>query len=106
MGLSDILCEIRDDKAPQKWFVRTRQESTNIELFGPNKLGVSIPIAKINEVITELKTKYQDPKKVYKFRDLTFELPGDKVPQIIEYVQEIARAKAKYPNNLIKKTFD
>ena len=105
MTLSDMLCDIYDDKAPASWFVRIRQESTNIELYGPNKLGVSIPIAKIDEVIAELKTNYQDPKKTYDFRDLIFKLPGEIVPHIIQYLQEIVKDKARYPKSLVKRTF-
>lgn len=96
MELSDYLIDIRDNSAPENWFLRTKIGRSDVEIYGPDHKGVSIAIAKIDEVIAELKAKYTDPTKTYTFRGFNFKLPGSKVLQIINCLEEVPKLKAKF----------
>lgn len=91
MGLVDDLQRIFEGKMPEgTMLVRITHGSSEVQIYGVNGRGLSIPIDRVEAFIAELEERCVDPQTMYQFgeNDETFDVPGFKLPKASRYLRE------------------
>ena len=91
MGLVEDLHLIFEGKMPEgAMLVRTIHGSSEVQIYGVNGRGLSLPFDKVDDFIAELKERCVDSQITYRFgqTDKTFDVPGFKLPKVSRYLKE------------------
>ncbi len=91
MGLVEDLQRIFSGKMPEgAMLVRTTHGSSEVQVYGVNGSGMSLPIDRVDDFIAELEERCVDPQTVYRFGQAneTFDVPGFKLPKVSRYLRE------------------
>ncbi len=91
MELFEDLQSIFYGKMPEGvMIVRTTHGSSEIQVYGVNGRGISLPLDRIDNFIAELEKICVDSQTTYRFgkNDETFDIPGFKLPKTSRYLRE------------------
>ena len=91
MGLVEDLQRIFDGKMPEgAMLVRTTHGSSEVQVYGVNGKGMSLPADRVDDSLAELEERCVDPQAVYRFgkTDETFDVPGFKLLKVSHYLRE------------------